>query len=102
MKFTEVNPFNNKIQKAINKSILNTVKRKDFILGNNVLGVDLQLSLTNFPLTTKKKDSLLIGSENTNLASFLSTIKIQEEKKNNRIRLLVILSLILDNAKFHL
>ena len=36
MKFTEVNPFNNKIQKAINKSILETVKKKDFILGKNV------------------------------------------------------------------
>ncbi len=36
MKFTEVNPFNNKIQKAINKSILNTIKKKDFILGRNV------------------------------------------------------------------
>ena len=36
MKFTEVNPFNNKIQKIINKSILNTVKKKDFILGRNV------------------------------------------------------------------
>ena len=36
MKFTDVNPFNKKIQKKINKSILNTVKKKDFILGNNV------------------------------------------------------------------
>ena len=36
MKFTEVNPFNNKIQKAINRSILNTIKKKDFILGRNV------------------------------------------------------------------
>ena len=35
MKFTDVNPFNKKIQKRINKSILDTVK-KDFILGNNV------------------------------------------------------------------
>ena len=36
MKFTEVNPFNSKIQKSINKSILNTIKKKDFILGRNV------------------------------------------------------------------
>ena len=36
MKFTDVNPFNKKIQKRINKSILDTVKKKDFILGNNV------------------------------------------------------------------
>ena len=34
--FTEVNPFNKKIQKAINKSILNTVNKGDFILGRNV------------------------------------------------------------------
>ena len=34
--FTDVNPFNNKIQKAINKSILNTIIKKDFILGSNV------------------------------------------------------------------
>tara|TARA_B100001123_G_scaffold437521_1_gene569905 strand:- start:35 stop:1135 length:1101 start_codon:yes stop_codon:yes gene_type:complete len=36
MKFTEVNPFSKKIQKAINKSILNTIKNKDFILGKDV------------------------------------------------------------------
>ena len=36
MKFTDVNPFNKKIQKRINNSILDTVKKKDFILGNNV------------------------------------------------------------------
>ena len=36
MKFTDVNPFNKKIQKRINKSILDTVKKKDFILENNV------------------------------------------------------------------
>ena len=36
MKFTNVNPFNKKIQKNINKSILNTIKKGDFILGKNV------------------------------------------------------------------
>ena len=36
MKFTEVNPFNNKVQKKINNSILGTIKKKDFILGANV------------------------------------------------------------------
>ena len=36
MKFTDVNPFNKKIQKNINKSILNTIKKGDFILGKNV------------------------------------------------------------------
>ena len=36
MKFTDVNPFNNKVQKKINNSILDTIKKKDFILGTNV------------------------------------------------------------------
>ena len=36
MKFTDVNPFNKKIQKKINNSILNTVKKGDFILGEKV------------------------------------------------------------------
>ena len=36
MKFTDVNPFSNQIQENINKSILNTIKKKDFILGRNV------------------------------------------------------------------
>ena len=36
IKFTDVNPFNKIIQKSINKSILKTVKDKDFILGRNV------------------------------------------------------------------
>ena len=36
MKFTDVNPFNKKIQKDINKSVLKTINKKDFILGENV------------------------------------------------------------------
>ena len=36
MKFTDVNPFNKKIQKDINKSVLRTINKKDFILGENV------------------------------------------------------------------
>ena len=36
MKFTDVNPFNKKVQKKINNSILNIIKKKDFILGKNV------------------------------------------------------------------
>ena len=42
--FTEVNPFNNKIQKAINKSILSTIKNKDFILGKNVKNFEKSFS----------------------------------------------------------
>ena len=36
MKFTDVNPFTKKQQSKINKSIISTVKKGDFILGNNV------------------------------------------------------------------
>ncbi len=36
MKFTDVNPFTKRQQKQINKSIISTVKKRDFILGNNV------------------------------------------------------------------
>ncbi len=36
MKFTDVNPFSKKEQSKINKSLLSTVKKKDFILGKNV------------------------------------------------------------------
>ena len=36
MKFTDVNPFSDSEQSKINKSLLSTVKRGDFILGKNV------------------------------------------------------------------
>ena len=36
MKFTDVNPFAKKEQKKINKALLSTVRRGDFILGKNV------------------------------------------------------------------
>ena len=36
MKFTDVNPFSKNEQSKINKSLLLTVKKKDFILGKNV------------------------------------------------------------------
>ena len=45
MKFTEVNPFNSKIQKKINKSILNTIIKKDFILGSNVKKFEKKFSI---------------------------------------------------------
>ena len=45
MKFTDVNPFNKKIQKRINKSILDTVKKKDFILGHNVNKFEKKFSI---------------------------------------------------------
>ena len=36
MKFTDVNPFSKSEQSKINKSLLSTVKKGDFILGKNV------------------------------------------------------------------
>ena len=36
MKFTDVNPFSKNEQSKINKSLLSTVKKGDFILGKNV------------------------------------------------------------------
>ena len=42
--FTEVNPFNNKILKSINKSIINTIKEKDFILGKKVKKFEFKFS----------------------------------------------------------
>ena len=44
MKFTNVNPFNKKIQKNINKSVLNTIKKGDFILGKNVKKFEKEFS----------------------------------------------------------
>ena len=43
--FTDVNPFNKKIQKSINKSIFNTIKNKDFILGKNVKKFEKEFSI---------------------------------------------------------
>ncbi len=44
VKFTEVNPFSRKQQNEINKSIISTVKKKDFILGKNVKKFETKFS----------------------------------------------------------
>ena len=71
MKFTEVNPFNNKIQKDINKSILNTVKKKDFILGKNVKKFEEKFSkLSNSKYAVgcaNGTDALLLAVKSLNL-----------------------------------
>ena len=71
MKFTEVNPFNNKIQKDINKSILNTVKKKDFILGKNVKKFEEKFSkLSNSKYAVgcaNGTDALLLALKSLNL-----------------------------------
>ena len=69
--FTEVNPFNNKIQKTINKSILNTVKNKDFILGRNVKKFEEKFSkLSNSKYAigcATGTDALLLALKSLNL-----------------------------------
>jgi len=71
MKFTEVNPFSKKIQSFINKSILNTVKNKDFILGKNVKKFEDKFSkLSNSKYSVgcaTGTDALLLALKSLNL-----------------------------------
>jgi len=98
MKFTDVNPFTKKQQKQINKSIISTVKKGDFILGKNVgkfekkfsamsnssyaigcaTGTDA-LILALKSLNLKKKDEVIIPGMSyisTGLAVALNNTKI--------------------------
>ena len=69
--FTNVNPFNYKIQKEINKSILNTIKNKDFILGKNVKKFEKKFSkLSNSKYAigcATGTDALLLALKSLNL-----------------------------------
>ena len=71
MKFTDVNPFSKKIQKTINKSILSTVRRKDFILGENVKKFEKKfskLSNTKYAIgCATGTDALLLALKSLNL-----------------------------------
>ena len=71
MKFTEVNPFNSKIQNNINKSILKTIKRRDFILGKNVKEFEKKFSkLSNSKYgvgCASGTDALLLSLRSLNL-----------------------------------
>ena len=71
MKFTDVNPFNYKIQNKINKSILNTVKKKDFILGENVNKFEksfAKLSNSKYAIgCATGTDALLLAMKSLNL-----------------------------------
>ena len=71
MNFTDVNPFNNRIQKLINKSILKTVRDKDFILGKNVKNFEKKFSkLTNSKYSVgcaTGTDALLLALKSLNL-----------------------------------
>ena len=98
MRFTDVNPFTKKQQKQINKSIISTVKKGDFILGKNVgkfekkfsamsnssyaigcaTGTDA-LILALKSLNLKKKDEVIIPGMSyisTGLAVALNNTKI--------------------------
>ena len=71
MKFTEVNPFSGKIQKKINKSIIDTIKKKDFILGKKVKKFEKEFSkLSNSKYATgcaTGTDALLLALKSLNL-----------------------------------
>ena len=76
MKFTEVNPISIKIQKLINKSILNTIKKKDFILGKNVNKFEKKFSqLTN----SKFAIGCATGTDALTLALKVLNLKSRDE-----------------------
>ena len=77
MKFTDVNPFNKKIQKIINKSILNTVKKKDFILGKNVKKFEEKFSKMS---NTKYAVGCATGTD-----ALLLALKALKLKKNHEV-----------------
>ena len=71
MKFTEVNPFNKKIQNKINKSVIKTIQKKDFILGENVKKFEIKFSkLSNSKYAigcATGTDALLLALKSLNL-----------------------------------
>jgi len=77
MKFTDINPFNKKIQKIINKSILNTVKKKDFILGKNVKKFEEKFSKMS---NTKYAIGCATGTD-----ALLLALKALKLKKNHEV-----------------
>ena len=77
MKFTDVNPFNKKIQNKINKAIYKTIKKKDFILGNNVKKFENKFSnLSN----TKYAIGCATGTD-----ALILSLKALNLKKNHEI-----------------
>ena len=81
IQFTDVNPFNNIIQKSINKSILKTVKDKDFILGRNVQKFEKKFS----KLSSSKyavgcatgTDALLLALKSLNLKKIMRLLFLE-------------------------
>ena len=75
--FTDVNPINHSIQKKINKSILSTVKKKDFILGENVRRFEKEFS--------KMANSKFAVGCATGTDALLLALKSLNLKKNDEI-----------------
>jgi len=64
MKFTDVNPFSKNEQSKINKSLLSTVKKGDFILGKNVEKFEKKFS----KLASLRSKKLLPTTKNTTIS----------------------------------
>ena len=77
MKFTDVNPFNKNIQKKINKLILKTVNKGDFILGKNVQKFEEKFS--------KLADSKYAIGCATGTDALILAIKALKLKKNHEV-----------------
>ncbi len=77
MKFTDVNPFTKKQQNRINKSIISTVKKGDFILGNNVRKFEKKFS-------TLSNSKYAIGCA-TGTDALILALKSLNLKKNHEV-----------------
>ena len=77
MKFTDVNPFNKNIQKKINKLILKTVNKGDFILGKNVQKFEEKFS--------KLADTKYAIGCATGTDALILAIKALKLKKNHEV-----------------
>lgn len=77
MKFTDVNPFTKKQQDQINKSIISTVKKRDFILGNNVRKFEKKFS-------TLSNSKYAIGCA-TGTDALILALKSLNLKKNHEV-----------------
>ena len=77
MKFTDVNPFTKKQQNQINKSIISTIKKRDFILGENVRKFEKKFS-------TLSNSRYAIGCA-TGTDALILALKALNLKKNHEV-----------------
>ena len=77
MKFTDVNPFTKKQQNKINRSIISTIKKGDFILGNNVRKFEKKFS-------TLSNSKYAIGCA-TGTDALILALKSLNLKKNHEV-----------------